>query len=329
MIDFMARFIFALLIIANVNIAQAEIAKEKLEHFYKSIVSVSSKVPSSARTVGVLGLEREGNGVAIDENHILTIGYVVIEAETIEIGLSDGRRLPAKLVAYDHTSGFGLLKSVIPLKLTPLPIGDSDNIRPDEELLILPSPVRGVGSIVTSVSRRPFVGWWEYFVDRPIYTVPANGLWAGAPVLNSNGEVLGVGSLFVSEALPGIHSPGNMSVPVNLLKPILKDLIENGRRTSKTQPYIGISSDDRSDQIVVTRVSEGGPASKAGLRPSDVIMTVNGTPVTKLRPFYERIWAAGEAGVTIDLGVSRQGTLMKFSVTTIDRLDYFSKQRSF
>ena len=90
----------------------AEITKDKVAHFYESIVSIRSIVPPEARTAASLGVEREGNGVAIDENHILTIGYIVIESETIEIGLSDGRQLPAKLVGYDHTSGFGIIKSI-------------------------------------------------------------------------------------------------------------------------------------------------------------------------------------------------------------------------
>jgi len=321
------RVLSILLLLLSGN-AYADITKDNLERFYQSIVSIHATIPPAARTAASLGIKREGNGVAIDEKHILTIGYIVIEAETIDIGLADGRRLPARLVAYDHTTGFGLIKSVIPLKMTPLPLGDSDNITSDETLLILPSADRGAGSVVTSVSRRPFTGWWEYFLDSPIYTVPANPLWAGAPIINKNGEVLGIGSLFVSEASPGIPSPGNMSVPVNLLKPILKDLISNGRRTSNVQPYLGISADDSSDRIIVTRVSAGSPAFKAGIRPQDVIMTVNGSSVSKLRSFYERVWASGDAGVTVRLGVSRDGALREFSVTTVDRLDYFFKPQT-
>ena len=324
---FFWRFLTILIILLSNN-ALADITKDDPERFYQSIVSIHATIPSEARTAASLGVKREGNGVAIDEQHILTIGYIVIEAQTIDIGLADGRRLPARLVAYDHTTGFGLIKSVIPLKMTPLPLGDSDKIASGESLLILPAADRGVGSFVTSVSRRPFTGWWEYFLDNPIYTVPANPLWAGAPIINKNGEILGTGSLFVSEASPGLPSPGNMSVPVNLLKPILNDLIANGRRTSRVQPYIGISADDSSDQIIVTRVSADGPASKAGIRQKDVIMTVNGSLVSKLRSFYEQVWASGEAGVTVRLGVSREGVLREFSIKTVDRLDYFFKPQT-
>jgi len=320
--------VFLILLFLPSSNAHADITKDHLERFYQSIVSIHATVPSEAKTAASLGTKREGNGVAIDEKHILTIGYIVIEADTIDIGLVNGRRLPARLVAYDHTTGFGIIKSVIPFKMDPLPLGDSNKIDPDEALLILPSVDRGAGSVVKSVSRRPFTGWWEYFLDSPIYTVPANPLWAGAPIINKNGEVLGIGSLFVSEASPGTSSPGNMSVPVNLLKPILEDLISNGRRTSNVQPYLGISADDSSDQIIVTRVSAASPAFKAGIRPQDVIMTVNGSSVSTLRSFYEQVWASGDAGVTVRLGVSREGLLQEFSVTTVDRLDYFFKPQT-
>jgi len=326
---FIVRYIFSVLFLLSASNSYAGITQDKIERFYESIVSVRSIVPPEARSAASLGVEREGNGVAIDENHILTIGYIVIESESIEIGLSDGRRLPAKLVGYDHTSGFGIIKSVVPLRMPSLQLGNSDNINAEQDLLILPSPNRGAGSIVRSVSRRPFTGWWEYFVERPIYTTPPNGLWAGAPILNENGEVLGIGSLFVSESVPGIFSPGNMSVPINLLKPILGDLISSGRRKSKIQPFLGISSDDSNDQVIVTRVSKDGPAFQAGMRSQDVIMTINGSQVSNLKSFYEKIWESGEAGVTIELTVVRSGSIKKFSVKTVDRMDYFLKPQSF
>ena len=326
---FIVKYIFSILFLLCASNSYAGVTKEKIERFYESIVSVRSIVSPEARTASSLGVEREGNGVAIDENHILTIGYIVMESESIEIGLSNGRRLPAKLVGYDHTSGFGIIKSVVPLKMPSLQLGNSDDISSEQDLLILPSPNRGAGSIVRSVSRRPFTGWWEYFVESPIYTTPPNGLWAGAPILNESGEILGIGSLFVSESVPGISSPGNMSVPINLLKPILEDLKSSGRRKSKIQPYLGISSDDSNDQVIVTRVSKGGPAFQAGIRPKDVIMTINGSQISNLKSFYEKIWKSGEAGVTIELSVLRSGSMMTFDVKTVDRLDHFFKPQSF
>ena len=329
LIMFIAKYIFPVFLVFYASNSYAEITKENVQRFYESIVSIRSIVPPEARTAASLGVEREGNGVAIDENHILTIGYIVLESESIEIGLFDGRRLPAKLVGYDHTSGFGIIKSVIPLTMPPLQLGNSDDINSEQDLLILPSPNRGAGSIVRSVSRRPFTGWWEYYVESPIFTTPPIGFWAGAPILNGKGEVLGIGSLFVSESVPGISSPGNMSVPINLLKPILRDLLSHGRRKSKIQPYLGILSDDSDDQIIVTRVSKGGPAFRAGIKPQDIIVTINGSQISNLESFYKKVWESGEAGVTIELSVLRKGSLLNFKVKTVDRLDYFFKPESF
>ena len=329
MIMFIAKYIFLISLLFCASNSYAEITKEKVQRFYESIVSVRSIVPPEARTAASLGIEREGNGVAIDESHILTIGYIVLESESIEIGLSDGRRLPAKLVGYDHTSGFGIIKSVVPLTMPSLELGNSDNINSEQDLLFLPSPNRGAGSIVRPVSRRPFTGWWEYFVQSPIYTTPPNSFWAGAPILNGDGEVLGIGSLFVSESVPGISSPGNMSVPINLLKPILEDLLANGRRTSNIRPFLGISSDDSNNQITVTRVSKDGPAFRAGIKPQDIIVTINGSQISDLKSFYEKVWKSGEAGVTIELSVLRSGSLINFKVKTVDRLDYLFKPQSF
>ena len=326
---FIARCILPVLLLFCANNSYAEITKDKVQRFYESIVSVRSIIPPEARTAASLGVEREGNGVAIDENYILTIGYIVLESESIEIGLSDGRQMPAKLVGYDPTSGFGIIKSIVPLTLPSLQLGNSDNINSEEDLLILPSPNRGAGSIVRSVSRRPFTGWWEYFVERPIYTTPPNRFWAGAPILNGNGEILGIGSLFVSESVPGISSPGNMSVPINLLKPILGDLLSNGRRKNKIQPYLGISSEDSNNKIIVTQVSKDGPAFRAGIKPEDIIVTINGSQISDLKSFYKKVWKSGEAGVTIDLSVIRSGVLMSFKVKTVDRLDYLLKPQSF
>jgi len=326
--SFRASLAILLLLFCTVS-SYANITKDNLGRFYQSIVSIHTSVPSDARTAASLGIKREGNGVAIDDTHILTIGYIIIEAEKIEIELPDGRRFPATIVGYDHTSGFGIIKSVVPIKFNPLPLGNSDIINSDEDLLILPALERGVGSIVRSVSRRPFAGWWEYFLESPIYTVPANGLWAGAPILNQNGEILGIGSLFVSEAIPEVSSPGNMSVPINILKPILQDLISYGRRKNKIQPYIGISSDDTNDQITVTRVSKSGPAFNAGIKPQDVILTVDGLQVSNLKAFYQQIWNSGEAGETIELTVLRNGKVLTFNIITVDRMDYFVKSQSF
>ena len=222
------------------------------------------------------------------------------------------------------------MSPIIKTKLTPLELGDSNKIELDDALLILPSPQKGIGSIVKMVSRRPFVGWWEYLLEKPIYTIPMNQSWAGAPLVNSNGRILGIGSLFVQDAaFPGTMSPGNMFVPINLLKPILNDLITYGRRKSDVKPYLGISTNDSSGQVMVTRVSRNGPAEKSGIKQNDIIKAVNGKQVNSVEVFYKTIWTSGNFGVELNLEIIRNEKNLNFKVKSVDRMDYFIKNKSY
>jgi serine protease Do len=329
---FFSKFFILLLIFTSsiVNADQETLTKEKINKFYNSVVSIDSKVPQEARTARSLGTTRQGSGVIIDNNNILTIGYIVIEASEILIGLPNGKKIPGKLTGYDHSSGFGIVSPIIKTELTPLIIGNSNNIKVDDTLLIIPSPQKGIGSMAKMVSRRPFVGWWEYLLEQPIYTLPMNQSWAGAPLISSKGEILGVGSLFVQDAaFPGTISPGNMFVPINLLKPILNDLIKHGRRKTDIKPYMGISTTDSSGKVIITRVSKKGPAEKSGLKKNDIIKSVNGKPVSSVQELYKTVWRSGSFGVEINFEVIRNEKNINFKVKTVDRMDYFIKNQSY
>ncbi len=301
--------------------------QEQFEKIYKSIVRITSIVPDNARTAGSLGTVRRGTGVVIDNKHILTIGYIVVEAEQIEIALPDGKAVPGDLVAYDHSSGFGILKTILPMRLEPLNLGDSDTITDQDLLFVMPFPDQGQGSGAKAVSRRSFAGWWEYYLEKPIYTYPMNQSWAGTPLLNEFGEVVGIGSLYVQESVPGIQSPGNLFVPINILKPIFSDLIKNGRRTTKINPYMGLTSDDSTGRVNITRVSENGPAAKAGVMPNDIILSVNGVNINSIKEFYLTAWSFGGPGTPLKLEVERDQKKISFDIKTVDRMDYFVKPK--
>lgn len=321
-------FLFAMLSMCS-GYALTE-SSQTAHRFYDSVVDIYAKVPPEARTANSLGQERSGTGVVIDGGYILTIGYLVIEASEIKVGLPNGQVVPGMLVGYDHTTGFGLLKSVVPISVTSLTLGDSDKIQVDESLLILPSPQQGFSSLAQMVSRRPFAGWWEYYLENPIYTFPTNQAWAGAPLLNAEGKILGIGSLFVADAVSqGMMSPGNLFVPINLLKPILAELTEFGRRKTNVKPYLGLSSDGSSGQVVITRVNQGSPAVQAGILAQDIITHVNQIPVTTLKDFYEALWGSGESGSIVSLGITRGDQEISLRVQTVDRMDYFVKPKSY
>ena len=302
--------------------------EEDILNIYKSVVKIDSIIPPEARTAQSLGTVRGGNGVVIDNKHILTIGYIVVEAETITITLPDGKKFPGELIGYDHTTGFGILRTIIQSNLTPLKIGDSDQLTKEDFLYVLPYLTEGRPSAVKMVSRRSFAGWWEYFLDKPIYTYPANSSFAGSALINEYGEVLGIGSLYVGDAAAtGISSPGNMFVPINDLKPILDDLIENGRRTKDIKPYMGLTSSDNTGQVKITRVNDNGPAAKAGFSVNDTILAVNDEKINNIEDFYKVVWSFGGPGTKLQFDIERNQEKLNIELTTMDRNDFFVKPK--
>jgi serine protease Do len=302
--------------------------EEDILNIYKSVVKIDSIIPPEARTAQSLGTVRGGNGVVIDDKHILTIGYIVVEAETITISLPDGKKFPGELIGYDHTTGFGILRTIIQSNLTPLKIGDSDQLTKEDFLYVLPYLTEGRPSAVKMVSRRSFAGWWEYFLDKPIYTYPANSSFAGSALINEYGEVLGIGSLYVGDAAAtGISSPGNMFVPINDLKPILDDLIENGRRTKDIKPYMGLTSSDNTGQVKITRVNDNGPAAKAGFSVNDTILAVNSEKINNIEDFYKVVWSFGGPGTKLQFDIERNQEKLNIELTTMDRNDFFVKPK--
>ena len=322
-------FIF-LISTASISLSEQKkiTSEEDVRRIYQSVVKIDSIVPSDARTANSLGTIRGGNGIVIDDKHILTIGYIVVEAETITITLPNGGVVPAELAGYDHTTGFGILKTILPSKLTPLQIGNSDKLNKEDLLYVLPYFTEGAPSAVKMVSRRSFTGWWEYFLDKPIYTHPMNTSFAGSALINEFGELLGIGSLYVSDAAAeGVPMPGNLFVPINDLKPILDDLIVNGKRTVNVKPYMGLTSNDDTGKVMVTRVNDEGPAAKAGFKENDIILKVNKINIQDTEKFYKTVWSQGGPGTLLDFEIERNNQIISLKLTTIDRNDFFVKPK--
>ena len=321
-----------ILLISTASISLSEQKKitseEDVRRIYQSVVKIDSIVPADARTANSLGTIRGGNGIVIDDKHILTIGYIVVEAETITITLPNGGVVPAELAGYDHTTGFGILKTILPSKLTPLQIGNSDKLNKEDLLYVLPYLTEGAPSAVKMVSRRSFTGWWEYFLDKPIYTHPMNTSFAGSALINEFGELLGIGSLYVSDAAAeGVPMPGNLFVPINDLKPILNDLIVNGKRTADVKPYMGLTSNDDTGKVMVTRVNDDGPAAKAGFKENDIILKVNKINIQDTEKFYKTVWSQGGPGTLLDFEIERNNQIISLKLTTMDRNDFFVKPK--
>jgi len=304
--------------------ATSAAAQEKPEEILSAVVAVQAKAMPNARSAATLGPERRGTGVLIRDGFVLTIGYLVTEAESVQVTSADGRVLPAAVAAYDHASGFALLRLLAAGSGKPLKLGDSTALGERDPAMVVTAPARDAPSLVYVVSRRPFSGSWEYMLDSAIYTYPPVEEWSGAPLISSKGELLGIGSLIVRDAAgPGAQTPGNMFVPVDLLKPILEDLIAEGHRKGPARPWLGINADEVHGHLFVSRVSPEGPADRAGVRGGDIVIAVGGDAVTTLAEFYRKVWARGEAGTEVPLRVLQGAQLREISIRSMDRASYF------
>jgi len=294
----------------------------------RSVVGISALVPEQARTAKSLGTVRTGNGVVIDDNGlVLTIGYLILEATNAAVTDSEGKLVPAAIVAYDHNTGFGLLRARIPLGLKPVQLGKSADLKEGNPVIVIakggPFPVMPAGV----VSRRSFAGYWEYLLDKAIFTAPPHPAYGGAALIDANGRLVGIGSLVVGDAVSGEQPlPGNMFVPIDLLKPILAELLENGRAQAPPRPWLGVYTDDSQGRVFVTRVADGGPADKAGIKPGDVIMGVGGKWVRDMGDFLRKVWAKGHAGTEISVDILQPSSgvldIRKIPVLSQDRDDW-------
>jgi S1-C subfamily serine protease len=304
--------------------------KDEAEELLSAVVQVKSKILPNARSLATLGPQRQGSGVVVREGYVLTIGYLVIEAEAIEVVAADGRAVPATLAGYDHASGFGLLKLIGPLAGKPLPLGSSAALDEREPAMIATYGGREGVSLVHVVSRRPFSGSWEYQLDSAIYTYPPVQNWSGAALIGAKGELLGIGSLIVPDAGgPGTQSPGNMFVPIDLLKPIFDDLVARGRAAGPLRPWLGLNAEELRGRLFVARVSPEGPADRAGLKSGDIVVGVAGEEVTSLADFYRKVWARGAAGVEVPLRVLQGMQMKDVTVRSIDRIEHFRQKPSY
>ncbi len=293
-----------------------------------AVVHVKTRALGNARSNENLGSERTGSGVLIAPSGlVLTIGYLILEADRIDLVDSNGRTVPGSVVAYDHATGFGLVRPIVPLAPKPIALGASGRLEQLDRVMIASGGAEGGVSVATVVSRRPFAGYWEYLIDGAIFTSPPRLDHSGAALINKDGELVGIGSLLVMDAMnPGERLPGNMFVPVDLLKPILAEMIDTGRQKAGYRPWLGVSSIEDDGRLRVLRVTTDGPAERAGVKAGDIILSVAGEKVRTLDAFYRRLWAAGEPGVEVTLGLLQGGDVRELKVKSIDRLEFLRRK---
>lgn len=300
-----------------------------LERALSAVVGLRAAVPEDAFTAETLGTERAGNGVVIREDGIvLTIGYLVTEAESLWLNTVDGRALPGHVVAYDQETGFGLVQALGRLNLPAVPLGKSATVRIDDEVV-----VGGVGGRARSLAahvaaKQEFAGYWEYLLEEALFTTPAHPNWGGTAVLDAAGRLVGIGSLHLQQAREnGRAEHLNMNVPIDLLKPIYDDLLTLGRSNKPPRPWLGFYATEIEDRVVIAGLANNGPARRADLRVGDIVVSVAGQEVGTLAALYRRIWSLGRAGVEVPITLQRDGRTLAVAPRSTDRATLLKKAR--
>jgi S1-C subfamily serine protease len=290
-----------------------------LEHALSAVVGLHSIIPSDAFSAETLGTERAGNGVLIENGLVLTIGYLITEADAVWLHLGDGRVVEGHALGFDFESGFGLVQALGPIDLDPLPLGSSSTAAVGDRVV-----VGGAGGRTRSVAcqiaaKQEFAGYWEYLLDEAIFTHPAHPNWGGTGLISNRGELIGIGSLQLERERDGKAEHVNMIVPIDLLKPVLDDLRKFGRLNKPARPWLGMFSTEIDNRVVVIGVSSKGPAARAEIKAGDVIMAVKGEKVSSQTAFYRKLWALGPAGVDVPLTVYHDGVTFDVVLTSTDR----------
>ena len=290
-----------------------------LDHVLSSVVGLHSIIPPDALTAETLGTERAGNGVVIDDGLVLTIGYLITEAESIWLHLGDGRVVEGHALGVDTVSGFGLVQALGQLDLDPLPLGSSAEIQIGDRAVVGGAGGRSRSIACQIAARQEFAGYWEYLLDEAIFTHPAHPNWGGAGLISNRGELIGIGSLQLERERDGNAEHVNMIVPIDLLKPVLDDLRKFGRVNKPARPWLGMFSHEIDNRLVVIGVSSKGPAARAELKAGDIILAVKGEKVSSQSEFYRKLWALGPAGVDVPLTVHHEGVTFDVVLTSTDR----------
>ncbi len=293
-----------------------------------AVLGLRAQAVEGARSVRTLGAERQGSGVVIGrEGLVLTIGYLILEAEQVELITDDDRHIPARVVGYDVATGFGLVQALAPLTLAPAPLGDTAALAPNDTLVMVSGGENGAVGPARLASRRAFSGFWEYHVDGALFTAPARSDHSGAGLFNLQGELVGIGSLLVGDA-SGTEAgrlPGNMFVPVDLLKPILAELQERGSSRASARAWIGVNCIESGGEIRISRVTDDSPADVAGLQAGDRILRIDGIAVDRLEWLWKRLWAGSSAERAVLLDIERDGQRQTLTVQSVDRAKTLSR----
>jgi len=298
----------------------------ELDEALGAVVGIRALVPSDAFTADILGTERVGHGALIrNDGLVLTIGYLITEAETVWINLGGQRTVPGHVIGYDQESGFGLVQALARLDVPALPLGTSKDAEVGMRVVLAGAGGRKQSVAARIIAKQEFAGYWEYVLDEAVFTAPAHPFWGGTALIGPAGDLLGIGSLQIQQSAPATRGAArkvedaNMVVPIDLLKPVLHDLTTRGQPNRPPRPWLGLYASEVGDSIAVVGVADGSPAQSADVHPGDIILAVAGVAISDLAALFRRVWSLGEAGVDVPLTLDREGTTFDVTIKSTDR----------
>ena len=300
-----------------------------LDRRLASVVKLRSQIPADAFTASVLGTDREGSGVVISEHGlVLTIGYLINEAEQIWLTSASGLVIAGHQLAYDFVTGFGLVQALGTLDCPVMPMGTSSELGVGSEMVIAAGCGTDRALRSRLIGKREFAGYWEYLLDEALFAMPAHPHWGGAAVIAPDGRLAGIGSLLVQVGSDESNTEdSNMLVPIDLLPPILDDLVRNGRADRPPRPWLGIYAAETHGGIVVANLAPEGPGEKAGIEQGDLIVEVDEIPIGDLADFYRQLWSLGDAGVEVNLTILRANRRADITIQSANREAFHKRPR--
>jgi S1-C subfamily serine protease len=298
----------------------------ELDRALDAVVQLRAEIPEDAFTASILGTERAGNGVVIGESGlVLTIGYLVTEASVIWLTTNKGAVAGGTVLAYDQTTGFGLVQALGKLGVKPIERGSAGPIRVGENVVVAGHGGRAHALKATVFAKREFAGYWEYVLDEALFTAPAHPQWGGSALIGPDGKLAGIGSLLVQEKIDAGTIQGNMLVPIDLLEPILDDMVKRGRVNRPPRPWLGMYTTEAGERLVIAGLAPGGPAERAGARVGDAVLEVAGARPKSLADLWRKIWELGPSGAVVSLKLARNGKTSEVTITSADRNDFLKK----
>ncbi|CAH2604649.1 Serine protease [Rhodovastum atsumiense] len=299
-----------------------------LERTLRAVVGLRANVPPDAFTASTLGTERTGSGIVIREDGlVLTIGYLITEAETVWLITGDGRAVPGHALGFDQATGFGLVQALGRLNLPAVEFGNSDAATLGTTGIIAACGGRERAVETKVVGKQEFAGYWEYLLEEALFTAPAHPFWSGAALLGRDGKLLGIGSLILQQGDGKRRMDLNMIVPIGLLPPILDDILTLGRPKAPPRPWLGLYAMESDGGIVIGGTATKGPAERAGLLQGDRIIGVGEESITDLASLWRKVWSTGTAGAPVVLRVNRDGSTQTVCVMSADRMSFLRGPR--